>query len=980
MGNKLKVFIAPQFTNPDNGDGGIRRVVEAQRKHLGDYGIDVVDNIAKADLTVGHGTLVPRRKGVPFISCCHGAHWADYKWGMWAHDVNGAVEYALMQADAITMPSVWVAQAITRGLMRNPTVIYHGIDADDWKHNKRNMGYVLWNKARKDQVSNPYDMQMVAKLLPQVEFRSTVGEDTENVKIFGVKPAEQMKPIIQRAGVYLATARETFGIGTLEALAAGVPVAGWDYGGQHEIIKQGETGYLAPYGDYAALADCISRCISERDSLSYNAVQDVRLRWQWPDKIEQYAELFKRVVDRDYGAKVSVIVTSHNLGRYLPHALESVLAQTLKDWECIITDDCSTDLTAEIAQEYCAKDKRFKYVRTPSNLGLCGALNFGFEKSRGRYVVNLDADNMLPPNALEIQADALELDPTVHIVSGDLDIVDENGNERKERIWHNKTDYNWRAQLAHINQIHSSSMMRREVRQLTGGYRERYWRAEDAHFWTLATSYGFRAKIVTPESTLIYRFRSGSKSAHEYSENPDRDGDWVADFPYRLASNPQDGARMAAETTGVPNPHTVPFSAQGTPTINSGLAWNVYHHEAPLVSVIIPVGKGHERLVIDALDSLQAQDFLNWEAVVVNDTPAPVVQIDGHAYARIVQTAGNGGPSKARNLGVRAARGKLIYFLDADDMLTPGTTLRRIIEAYIAGKSSYIYTDYIQLKSENKTGTLYQMGEYNQHEWRGQHGVNILIAKEDFIKVGGFDESLEGWEEWDLFSRLAIAGYCGKRLEIPGFIYRFRSGSQREKSFGNQPILLQKFRERYSAYYDGVKDMSGCCGGNGDVVLEARRELNLMGELLGDSNSVFRTEKMQKFEQTSGIQDKPVRMEFIGERRGGVTYFGKEGRQYIGGNNASEKYADVHPADVEKLELTGVWKVIIVEPQKVEETFIAPVLDLPIQTTVPITETVQGQDDMFPEPEKLAIAVVERKNGKRKAKKSATRKAKKNVA
>lgn len=947
----LTVFIAPTFALPDRGEGGIRRVVEAQIKHLPTFGIDVTHDIGEADLIAAHGQLRPRRKDVPFVSSCHGAYWANYAWGAWAADVNGMVRDAMLEADAITVPSLWVYRAITRSVLRTPTVIYHGIDAEDWVHNRHSQGYVLWNKARRDSVSDPREMQYLATLMPDIEFRTTMGEDTRNVRLLGAMTAEKMKPVIQKAGVYLATARETFGIGTLEALASGVPVAGWDYGGQSEIIIQGKTGWLAPYGDYDELANCVRKCIADRDTLSRNAVLDIRKRWRWEDKIEQYANLFKQTygIATSIRPAVSVIVTSYNLSRYLPDCLQSVLGQSTNDWECIIVDDQSTDDTAKIAQEFCIRDGRFKYYKTPKQLKLSGALNYGFEKSTGKYIVNLDADNLLPPRALEIQVDALNNDPSIHIVAGDLDLINDDGSKRAEKQWHNKTDFDWRAQVAHIHQLHSSCMMRREVRIETGGYRERYWRAEDAHFLTLATSYGFRAKLVTDQSTMIYRIRPDSKSAIEYTANADKDGDWCADFPFRLASDAESGRKLLKETTGVPNAYTVPFSAQGVPSINNGLCWNVYHHEQPLVSVIIPVGPKHKQIVIDALDSLQSQDFLDWEAVIVNDTGEELTEIKGHPYVRIVSTKGKQGPSVARNLGIKEAKGKLITFLDADDYMIAGSTLRKMVEVYSNGQQNYIYTDFIHLKLDNQ-GTLFQLAEYNQSEWKEQHAVNILIARSTLLKVGGFDDKVEGWEEWDLFAKLAINGYCGRHLEIRGFVYRFWTGDQREQSFGKKDTVLTKFQERYSDYYDGVKTMAGCCPGPGDEIMAAKKSIEDAYQLQTETAGVFRVERQDTFKQTSGIQDKPVRMEFIGERKGGVTYFGNEGRQYVGGDNASDKYADVNAADVDKLEKSGHWKVIQVRAQLPPEVLISPVDELPtVRSTEPIVESTQaGMMGMFP--------------------------------
>lgn len=952
----LKVFISPQFNTPDTGEGGIRRVIEAQIKHLPKFGVEVTGRLDEADLTIGHATSIVRRNGKPYIACCHGLMWKDYFKERWAHEINGGVVASMLQADAITVPSQWVRQALTRGIMRRPRVIYHGVDFDQWQHRKQNKGYILWNKGRADKVSDPDDMQRVASMMVDQQFVSTFGTDTDNVNIIGRIPAPKMKEYIQRAGVYLALPRETFGIGILEAMASGVPIAGWRYGGQQEIVVEGETGYLADPGNYDQLRDCIYKCLAERERLSRNCQEDVRTRWGWEDKIEQYANLFKSVVlqngNSDMPGLVSVIVTCHNLGRYLSDALSSLLNQTYQNWECLIVDDQSTDNTAEIAKSFATKDRRFQYLRTTHNLKLCGALNYGFEKSKGKYVVNLDADNILPPDALIIQAEALEHDPTVHIVSGDLDLVSDDGSQKREKVWHNKTGFDFRAQFAHINLIHSSSMTRRSVREELGGYRDRYWRAEDAHFWCMAASYGFWIKLCTSESTLIYRMRSDSKSIQERNENPDADGDWTIDFPWRIAGNPSDGARLLRDSKGIPNAGIVPIGAQMQPTINEGFAWNIFHRQDPLVSVIIPVGPGHKRYVIDALDSLMAQDFHDWEAVVINDTGDAWTEIPGAPYANIfTNNTGRRGPATARNLGHTKARGKLLLYLDADDYLMPGSTLRKMVERYTKGDAGYIYTDNVMLSADIKSGRLDRRSEFNQNEWRAQSSVTILIAKADIMRFGGFDEYIRDWEEWELFLRMQVGGVCGVYLPIVGFFYRFTTGTQRDKSaqFGKQEIY-PFLKQRYQDYFDGVKQMSQCCGGNGDAVLEAKAAIERSYQINEGMAGVSRVEYQERVQQQSGITPQWVRMEFINqERRGSVTYFGKDNRQYRGGYNDHDRYADVHPSDVQKLEVTGHWRVIHVQAEKVEDVVIEPEsieipeIAMPLQMTEGI-DFASGED------------------------------------
>jgi len=238
----MKLYISPNYgSRPDKADGGIRRVVEAQKRHLPKFGIEIVDNADQADIINNHGASLTSVPGTPSVNSCHGFMWSRYDWGSWAHEINRAVVRSMQHAVAHTAPSEWVARAMVRGMLVNPTVIYHGVDAEDWNPFLHKEDYVLWNKARKDKVSDPEDMNQVAKMLPKVKFLSTIGEKDKNVRIAGVMPYPEMKGLIETAGVYLATARETFGIGTLEAMAAGVPVVGWDWGGQSEIIIHEKT-------------------------------------------------------------------------------------------------------------------------------------------------------------------------------------------------------------------------------------------------------------------------------------------------------------------------------------------------------------------------------------------------------------------------------------------------------------------------------------------------------------------------------------------------------------------------------------------------------------------------------------------------------------------------------------------------------------------------------------------------------------------
>lgn len=97
----------------------------------------------------------------------------------------------------------------------------------------------------------------------------------------------------------------------------------------------------------------------------------------------------------------SIIIPVYNVEDYLAECLESVLAQTVHDWEAICVNDGSTDRSGEILERYASKDSRIKVV-TQDNGGLSAARNTGLSQVKGEYVLFLDSDDWLEPNALEV--------------------------------------------------------------------------------------------------------------------------------------------------------------------------------------------------------------------------------------------------------------------------------------------------------------------------------------------------------------------------------------------------------------------------------------------------------------------------------------------------------------------------------------------------------------------------------------------------
>lgn len=101
---------------------------------------------------------------------------------------------------------------------------------------------------------------------------------------------------------------------------------------------------------------------------------------------------------------ISVIIPAYNAESFLEEALEAVYAQTFTDWELILVDDGSTDSTGAICDRAAARDARVKVVHK-ANGGLSDARNAGLDRAGGRYVYFMDADDLIPPHALQTLAD-----------------------------------------------------------------------------------------------------------------------------------------------------------------------------------------------------------------------------------------------------------------------------------------------------------------------------------------------------------------------------------------------------------------------------------------------------------------------------------------------------------------------------------------------------------------------------------------------
>lgn len=795
----MKVHIYPTIDPdaPDPGNGGIHRVVLGQYRGLPATGWEIVDSAAEADLIHCHVEVPPTYTRLygdrPIVVSSHGLYWTDggYDWENWCYVTNQKALHAIRVADSITAVSDWVAQAIRRNTMRPVHVVHNGVDADEWAPVEPGMrgGYVLWNKTRIDPICDPGPVNAAARLLPRVPFVSTFGDAAHNVEIVGRMAYADGAELVKRAGVYLATTRETWGIGTLEAMAAGVPVVGYRHGGQVEFIEHGVDGWLVTPGDVEGLAEGIEWALANRDRIGERARAKAQV-YSIEAAAAQYARLYEHTYERFQrersGPKVSVIVPAYKMGDYLDAALQSVAAQTLDDWECIVVNDASPDpRDQEIADRWATEDKRFVSLVLPENGYLAHARNAGIEEAHGRYIMPLDADDQLTPDTLATLSRALDATRDIDIAYGGVRFVDADGRtptvyrEAKEQGyspgksgWPVPFRLDW--MLSRPGQLLPyASMYRRKVWEYMGGYRERCRTSEDQDFWLRTTSYGFIAQMVTDADTLIYRNRADSMSAMQGWANHRSWYPWVNDRTLLPAAAIQEGKE----------PRYMPVAA---------------FDPAP-VAVVIPVGPGHAPLLYDAVDSVDAQTMRNWECIVVNDTGEALPPLP--SWVRVVQQEGYaryGGAAAARNAGIASTTAPLFLPLDADDYLQP-LAIQSMMDNYLSGpEPAVIYSDFW----EDPTGEMriYQAPDYDPYALirKGAlHAVTALTPRRFWAEVGGYIEDV-AWEDWAFALAVAGKGHCSRRVAMPLFVYRKHTGMRREQNMADfehskRAIMQQDF-------------------------------------------------------------------------------------------------------------------------------------------------------------------------------------------
>lgn len=224
---------------------------------------------------------------------------------------------------------------------------------------------------------------------------------------------------------------------------------------------------------------------------------------------------------------VSVLILTYNSSDTLVETLDSVDSQTYSNIEIIISDDCSTDDTVSIAQDWIEKSgtvKTVKIVSTASNCGIAGNCNNALNASSGRYIKLLAGDDCLLPNAIEMFYEEIQKHDQDVVLQSKVIFMDGNGVDYSEndKIYTDvqgtydllqNTEINQYKRMLKANFLISPAvgLLKKDFFERFGTFDERFPMMEDYPFYTKLTAHGIKFRLLNV-SLVRYRIRENSLS------------------------------------------------------------------------------------------------------------------------------------------------------------------------------------------------------------------------------------------------------------------------------------------------------------------------------------------------------------------------------------------------------------------------------------------------------------------------------------
>lgn len=352
----------------------------------------------------------------------------------------------------------------------------------------------------------------------------------------------------------------------------------------------------------------------------------------------------------DYEPMISVAVPAFRTPEeFLRQMIESLLAQTYRNWElCIANGSPEDEAMARVLKEYTERDRRIRAISLTENKGIAGNTNAALQMAEGEFVGLLDHDDLLAPNALYEIAKALAKDRQLDAIYTDEDKVTTDLSEHFQP--HLKPDFNLDL-LRSNNYICHFFVVHRSIIEKVGGFRQEFDGAQDHDFIFRCIETAGKVGHI-PE--ILYHWRTHKAST---ADNP-------ASKMYAF-----DAGKRAIEA------HLQRLGVRGTVSHTPDLGFFRVQYPVqgePMVSIIIP-NKDEKESLKACIESIRAKThYTNYEIIIIenNSTTDEIFhyyrELSRDPQIRLLKWKKEFNYSAINNYGVRHAKGDYLLFLNND--------------------------------------------------------------------------------------------------------------------------------------------------------------------------------------------------------------------------------------------------------------------------------------------------------------------------
>lgn len=203
----------------------------------------------------------------------------------------------------------------------------------------------------------------------------------------------------------------------------------------------------------------------------------------------------------------SIVIPVHNGEKYIKESIDSCLNQTYENIEIIVVNDSSTDSTLEILKEY---GEKINVISVEKQNGLGNVLNIGIRESNGKYIVRMDADDVMYPTRIEKQIEYMESNPSCVAVGGQIDIINAESEITSHREYAVEDKDIKKNMFLFQPFAHPAVTLRKSTVESVGLYPENMWKVEDVKFFFLLSKEGEFHNI--EDTVLKYRMTFDTQS------------------------------------------------------------------------------------------------------------------------------------------------------------------------------------------------------------------------------------------------------------------------------------------------------------------------------------------------------------------------------------------------------------------------------------------------------------------------------------